>query len=272
MNKKNMLSTGEFAKICKVTKQTLFHYDAINLLKPKHISGKGYRRYGVEQFFDFDMIAAFKETGSSLKEIKKYVHGKSTEDFLALFEAKRVIFRKEREQLAHREHMLKDMQTYTREALDFTYDTFMVQRQEEERLEFLPTMPFPVDSLPEIVDRFVEYVDFYATKQRKPRLPFGMVLDRDGEEHEMYLGRYLFSRATRSTPRSQLHVKPEGEYAILAHTGTIPTHKKALTELLGQIKSAGLAVASYVYAYDMMSYFLHGSGEVYATKYCIQVE
>ena len=30
----------------------------------------GYRRYGLEQFFDFDMISLLKETGSTLGEIR----------------------------------------------------------------------------------------------------------------------------------------------------------------------------------------------------------
>ena len=28
-------TTGEFAKLCHTTKETLFHYDSIGLLKPK---------------------------------------------------------------------------------------------------------------------------------------------------------------------------------------------------------------------------------------------
>ena len=74
MKKKKMMTTGEFAKLCKTTKETLFHYDRENLLKPKHVSENGYRHYGVEQFVDFDIISMLKETGSSLREIKAYLH------------------------------------------------------------------------------------------------------------------------------------------------------------------------------------------------------
>ena len=57
------LKTGEFARLCHTTKETLFHYDREGILKPRHVSGNGYRRYGLEQFFDFDMISLLKETG-----------------------------------------------------------------------------------------------------------------------------------------------------------------------------------------------------------------
>ena len=88
MNNYNMLSTSEFAKLCNTTKQTLFYYDKENLLKPKYVSDNGYRRYGVEQFMDFDRITMYKETGSTLKEIKTYIRNVNGEAFLALLEKK----------------------------------------------------------------------------------------------------------------------------------------------------------------------------------------
>ncbi len=50
-----LLTTGQFAKLCGTQKGTLFFYDSEGLLKPKYVSENGYRRYGAEQFFDFDL-------------------------------------------------------------------------------------------------------------------------------------------------------------------------------------------------------------------------
>lgn len=70
MKNEKFLKTGEFARLCHTTKETLFHYDREGILKPRHVSGNGYRRYDLEQFFDFDMISLLKETGSTLGEIR----------------------------------------------------------------------------------------------------------------------------------------------------------------------------------------------------------
>ena len=40
---KGYLTTGEFAKLCGVKKQTLFHYDQIGILKPELSGENGYR-------------------------------------------------------------------------------------------------------------------------------------------------------------------------------------------------------------------------------------
>lgn len=272
MKKKKTLTTGEFAKLCKTTKATLFHYDQENLLKPKYVSKNGYRHYGVEQFFDFDMITMLRETGSSLKEIKTCLHDADNRDFLSLLEAKRLVVKKERKKLAQREMMIRDMVMCTREALNFVYDTFMVQEQKEERLEIVPTSVTSAESTPELIERLVDYVDFYEQQERVPRYPFGVIINQEDVINGQYLERYFFSRATHFTPRDQLHVKPEGNYVVFAHQGTVQTHLQAFDQLLVQIKSAGLVVAGNVYGYDMMSYVFQGAGASYTCKYCILVK
>ena len=48
-NNTKYFSTGEFAKLCKVHKKTLFHYDEIGLFKPEKVMDNGYRYYSIYQ-------------------------------------------------------------------------------------------------------------------------------------------------------------------------------------------------------------------------------
>lgn len=271
MKKKKVLATGEFARLCKTTKATLFHYDQEGLLKPKYVSEKGYRYYGVEQFFDFSMITTLKEAGSTLQEVKAHIHHMDGEEFLALLDAKRLVIKRERSRLAQMELMLGDVAVYTREALDFQYDTLLVQRQEKESLEVFPTKMSPLGSIPEFVESLAEYLDFYQKKARYPRYPFGLIFRRATAGKELFSGMYFFSRATRLTKGSQLHIKQEGEYAVFAHRGTAETHLKAFEEFQRQIAAAGLGVAGEVYGYDMMSYTFQETDGRYAVKYCVLI-
>lgn len=272
MKKKSILTTGEFARLCKTTKETLYHYDRENLLKPKYVSENGYRRYGVEQFLDFDVVSMLKETGSTLKEIRIYMQNMDAQEFLALLEAKRLVVRKERERLAQREVMLREMAQGTREALDFAYDTFTVERQAEERLEIFLTEAAPSESTSEYIERYAKYVEFYGKQNRFPRHTFGVIMSWEDVLSAQYKERYFFSRAARTTPRDLLHVKAEGDYAVMAHQGDVQSHLLALDRMMRQIRAAGLSVAGNTYVYDMMSYVLLGAGEKYAVKYCVQVE
>ena len=44
MNKKIYMTTGEFARIMRITKETLFHYDEIGLFQPELTQPNGYHR------------------------------------------------------------------------------------------------------------------------------------------------------------------------------------------------------------------------------------
>lgn len=69
---KDELTTGEFAKLLKISKRTLFYYDEINLLKPVRVDENGYRYYNLYQSDRLSTIRLFQEMGLSLKEIQDY--------------------------------------------------------------------------------------------------------------------------------------------------------------------------------------------------------
>ena len=57
MDKKiNVLTTGQFAKIVRVSKDTLFYYDKIGLFKPEIVSKNGYRYYSYNQYYTFNQL------------------------------------------------------------------------------------------------------------------------------------------------------------------------------------------------------------------------
>lgn len=59
------MKSGEFAKLCGTTKNTLIHYDAMGLLPPSHVGDNGYRYY-----WRFLAIRIFVDAGFSLEEIR----------------------------------------------------------------------------------------------------------------------------------------------------------------------------------------------------------
>lgn len=192
MKKQSTLTTGEFAKLCGTTKETLFHYDKENLLKPKVVSENGYRYYGSEQFFTFDLISVLKETGTPLKEIRELLKNMDGECLLSLLEEKSLFIRKEKDRYAQREDMLLGMMSCTRESLHLEYDSFQVQEHEEERLEVLSTAVSPLEPTAEFAERFAEYIAYYGKEDRIPSYPYGVVLTQSDLVAGKYLERFFF--------------------------------------------------------------------------------
>ena len=55
------MTTGEFARIMRITKETLFHYDEIGLFQPELTQPNGYRYYSIYQTEILDTILLLKD-------------------------------------------------------------------------------------------------------------------------------------------------------------------------------------------------------------------
>ena len=86
MSENIYLTTGEFAKLCNVSKHTLFHYDDIGVFSPEIIKDNGYRYYSIWQYDTFIIITELRNLGMSLKEIKEYIDNRSPKKLINLFE------------------------------------------------------------------------------------------------------------------------------------------------------------------------------------------
>ena len=64
------LRAADFAHICGTNKRTLHHYDQIGLFAPALRGENGYRYYSQEQYDVFMVIAALKELGMPLLDIR----------------------------------------------------------------------------------------------------------------------------------------------------------------------------------------------------------
>lgn len=59
---------GEFVTLMHTTKDTVRHYEELNLLSPAW--SNNYREYGEKEISDFNVIVELKEYGLSLKDIQ----------------------------------------------------------------------------------------------------------------------------------------------------------------------------------------------------------
>ena len=88
---KGYFTTGEFAKLCNVKKQTLFHYDNIGILKPEITGENGYRYYSAMQLETFNTISMLKELDMPLADIREYLNSRNPGDFVMLLRGQLVL-------------------------------------------------------------------------------------------------------------------------------------------------------------------------------------
>lgn len=71
MNKSNLYTSGQFAKMAHVTVRTIRYYDKQNILKPTYITDYGARYYSQQDFVRLQQILLLKYLSFSLDDIKE---------------------------------------------------------------------------------------------------------------------------------------------------------------------------------------------------------
>ena len=110
-------TTGEFARLCGVKKHTLFHYDAIGIFSPALRGENGYRYYAPAQMETFNVIAALKELGVPLAEIRAYLDRRSPAELLALLEREQAALTRKLLRLGHIRRLMGRKAELTRQAM-----------------------------------------------------------------------------------------------------------------------------------------------------------
>lgn len=82
------LTTGEFAELFGVKKQTMFHYDDMGIFRPEIVGENGYRYYSYDQMETFSIILMLRELGLSIAEIRDQIDSRSPEALVELLDSK----------------------------------------------------------------------------------------------------------------------------------------------------------------------------------------
>lgn len=77
MNK--YLTISEMAKYAGISRRTLIYYDQIDLFKPAKVGENGYRYYGIDQYFELDVILLLKNLDVSLDEIHIFLKNRNVD-------------------------------------------------------------------------------------------------------------------------------------------------------------------------------------------------
>lgn len=270
--KRQWLSTGEFARLCGVSKDTLFYYDRIGILKPGRKLENGYRGYAAEQFFDYDLIRVLRQAGSSLGEIRAYLAHYDTAHFLALFREKHAQIAAQRRRLEQMERMLAHTVETTERALRERYDEPRVERQAAELLLPVRLDRGDGDRVERIAARLAEH---FAQCERcgvADKFPLGSVILREevlaGGEEEAY----FFSRVPDDFTGGEVLRKPAGAYATVVCRGDYGSFSKSYGRLLGFIQTEKLTVCGNAYVYDLVSYLASAGQQTYVYQISVQVE
>ncbi len=133
-NLKDYFTTGEFARLCNVKKQTLFHYDDIGILSPEIVGNNGYRYYSYNQLEIFYTISVLKELEMPLADIKDYLDHRSPKAFLTLLEKQQREVDEKIKELQWLKRFIQTKMELTKEGLSIPIGEILLENRPEEYL------------------------------------------------------------------------------------------------------------------------------------------
>lgn len=190
-------TTGDFARLCDITKKTLFYYDKIDLLKPTRVDENGYRFYTLYQFDIVSAIKLYQTIGLSLKDIAVIFQNRETADKEEILSNQKQAIRKK---------ILELQQIY--EGIEFMSERFAVfkakganvlfheQLTKDEYYQVLPRQELPSD--------FYNFLHY--------GYQYGILFEHNNVGETINQATNFFQRVEK---KHSNYVKPAGEYLCL---------------------------------------------------------
>ena len=264
-------TTGEFAKLCHTTKETLFHYDSIGLLKPKIVKENGYRYNLSSQYFEFDLIKVLQEVKMSLKEIKAFMIQRNSENFVNTLNEKYLQLEEEKKRIEEMQYRIQQAISMTKYGVETKHMVPFLQECLEEHLLTI-TLPDHYMSDREMMGYMSQQLEYCAQHRLTEELPLGTIIYHDQFLKRDYHENMYFLKLRQ--PFDDIHyvMKPKGLYATILHAGFYDTIDESFEKLFEFVEQEGYQMIGNAYEYEIHNYFTVQDTDEYLISLSIQVE
>ncbi|MFJ5624030.1 MerR family transcriptional regulator [Peribacillus loiseleuriae] len=264
------LTTGEFAKLCKVNKQTLIYYDQIGLLLPAYRNEKGYRFYSVRQLDFYLVVHLLKDLGMALEDIQRYMEEKSPELFLSLMVLQKEKVLMKKRELENLEKVIDMKIKLLKEADKTDFDQITIQYLPESMLYLSRNIKnITEEEFAKVVAQFINELhdmDLHTGLQIG-----GMTLREQVIEGEYTNYSHLYMEQLQSKSNYLYFRTVAGMYVIGYHIGEEKNISQTYDRLFSEIKRLNYEIGDYVFEEYIYDGVVRKSEEHYITKIMIHL-
>lgn len=273
MSKKDgkYLTTGEFAKLCKVNKQTIFYYDQIGILSPVMKNEKGYRYYSIHQLELFFVIDLLKDLGMSLNDIQQYMQNKSPESFLSIMYRKKEEIVKKRQEIEMKEKMIEAKIAIMEEASHLNFNRITLQRLPEATLYLSRNIQNISDEgFLEVISDFINELQI---SQIDSGYPIGSITKREQVLKGEYANySYLYIEQPNPKEGHPYFRAVKGDFLIGYHVGSEKTIGDTYKLMFSEMDRLGLTLGEHVFEEYIYDTVVRNDKEHYVTKIMMEVD
>lgn len=228
-------STGEFAKLCRVNKKTLFYYNDIGILCPEKIADNGYRYYSHNQLELLSVISTLQDTGMSLKSIKELIDRRNSQNITEVLKYEVENLEKEIKRLKRIRDGVKNRIASIEEGRTRA-GNFEISYQPEEYLILSDSIDNSADIYD--VDTYTAHITYCKEENLDEGYPVGVILEKD----KLLKGAFnkyscYYTKVRKGVKSGRLFVKPEGTYLVYYARGyydKLPLHYERIMQYIAE--------------------------------------
>lgn len=217
-SKKKLFTTGEFAEICGVKKQTLFHYDDVGLLKPEYKKENGYRYYSIQQAEVFSVIEMLKDIEMSLTEIKDFLNVKTPKETIELLTEKEEMLRRKIVKMQQTQRIIQNKREQIEVALRLDFDQISIEEMESEHYVLSECVINFSDK--EFTKSIMEFIKYTKREELDLGYPIGVLISQEHVELGEYGNYAHFYLRVDPSEVADPYIKKAGKYVIAYHKGS----------------------------------------------------
>lgn len=244
------MKSGEFAKLCNTTKNTLIHYDELGLLHPSSVGGNGYRDYSYADRARFIAITTFADAGFSLRQIQRLLADGDSAELAEVAQDNEIALQSKIEELERSAVLLKEIVRQAKAAeapVDVQIDLY--QERQLLTMEAFGVL-HPGDADDGMWADSTQAIKALGLISPESMLaPYGFEAEFDGEEPTYTRAYFLLPERIRIPSRAARFIEdaddlafetmPLGEYATVGFDGSWPEVAKAYQKLASFLRERG---------------------------------
>ncbi|MEI3895927.1 MULTISPECIES: MerR family transcriptional regulator [unclassified Bacillus (in: firmicutes)] len=263
---KKTFSTGEFAKLLEINKDTLLYYDKIDLFKPAGTFENGYRYYTFDQFNQFEGIQSLRAVELPIKELKTYFDAPNIQILQQLAMVQKEKVAKEIQKLQDIQFFLERTVALTKEMEVILFGKVLLKQLPAEPVVYSDEK---IDWSVSMEELYEQSTPFLKKLGVKSTAAYGIVYSKeDFLNKESGEVSYLFCHLDDPSAR----IKPAGHYAIIYHQGTYDEISQTYHTLLAYLEQEQLLLDGDIYEEYLLHSIAAKEEKDYITKISVKVK
>ncbi|MEK4432940.1 MerR family transcriptional regulator [Paenibacillus sp. FSL M7-0802] len=244
-NVQTHLTSGQFAKVMGISKDTLFHYDRLGILSPEFKAENGYRYYSINQIDVFKVISILKELEMPLKEIKEYLNKRSPQELIVLLEKEEAMLNSKIKQLQKMKSIISEKKRITQAATEIISTDIIIEEKKEEFLVVTEADPYTNDkSIYDSMIKHEKYLNIYSIDASHT---VGWMRDTTRVlANETFNYDYLFTRVSKKSHYSNFK-REKGTYLIVYHTEGYSSVCDTYDRIISYAKDKSIELQGFFY-------------------------